>query len=200
MPDWDKRYQNEPDGLFGTKPNEYVRQILSRSDFSAQSALCLADGDGRNSRWLCQQGIKTTSLDLSKVAVANALTHDQNEGVMVDRIIADVATWSPPSDKKWDAVFLLYLQAPFTTRKAAIEKGLDALRPKGWFILEAFAKPQENSDFGPRDTDLLYDLFELDDIFEGQDILEALSGRVHLDQGKRHQGLASVIQFCCRKR
>lgn len=199
MADWDAKYAAAPEGLFGTEPSQYLRQIVARSDFKARSCLCLADGDGRNSRWLAQRGLTVASVDLSSVAVVNATALDLAAGIHVQRTAADLDHWRPPPGASFDAVFLMYLHAPTATRMTAIDTGWQALSAGGWFVLEGFAKAQAAGEAGPGDAELLYSLAELQGALPGASIQEALTGRVRLDEGARHQGLAEVVRCAVRK-
>ncbi|MDX2287609.1 MAG: class I SAM-dependent methyltransferase [Hyphomicrobiaceae bacterium] len=199
MPDWDATYAQAPAGLFGSEPNEYLREIMARSDVRLRTALCLADGDGRNSRFLAALGVRVTAVDLSSVAVANGQALDALAGLTVERFAADLDTWRPPAGRTWDAVFLMYLQAPWPTRRAALAAGWSALAAGGWMVLEGFADTPQPSTLGPGKSELLYrldmTLAELPD----HDIVEALTGRVRLSEGPRHRGLADVIRLAVRK-
>lgn len=199
MSDWDEKYRAAPDGLFGRQPNEYLREIAARSDFAARTALCLADGDGRNSRWLALMGIATTAVDSSAVAVRNALALDAAAGARVERIVADLETWRPAGGRGFEAVLLLYFQGPAAVRDRALRVAWDALAPGGWFVLEAYAKAQMDRPGGPDSPEHLYDLGEIATALPGHRLLEALSGRVRLDEGRRHQGEAEVVRFLAAK-
>ena len=199
-PDWDARYAAAEAGLFGEAPNDYVRAVASRPDFAARTALCLADGDGRNSTWLAGQGLAVTALDLSPVAVDKAQARDAAAGHRVSRTVADLADWAPPAAVSWDAAFLIYLQCEEAVRLRAIEIAGAALAPGGWFVLEAFAKPSSTpTGLGPDDAALLYSIAELEASLPGFDIVEALEGRVRLEEGERHTGIAEVVRFAARK-
>ena len=198
MPDWDKKYAARP-APFGDQPNEYVRQILARSDFEARSALCLADGDGRNGTWLAGQGLDVTAVDLSQVATDRARERDRAAGVSVDRITADVAEWTPPP-RSWQSVFVIYLQTQPEIRAHALRLGAEHLEPNGWLVVEGFAKPVAGRpDFGPDDASVLYDLAEIEEAVPGLTVIEAFAGRTRLDEGGRHQGEADVVRFAARK-
>jgi Methyltransferase domain len=199
MPKWDQKYAAAPEGLFGGTVNEYVREIAARSDFAARSALCLADGDGRNSRWLAGRGIKVTAVDQSTVACANGAVLDGAAGVFVERVAADLETWLPIAGASWDAAFLMYLQAPISVRLAALKVGWHALAPGGWIIVEAFAKAQVEGEMGPGDPSLMYSIDEIGEGLPEAFVVEALSGRVRLEEGDRHNGLAEVVRFAARK-
>ena len=198
-PDWDTRYQGAPDGLFGRAPNQYLRAIVARGDFPARSALCLADGDGRNSRWLALQGIASTAVDASTVAVANALALDRAAGARVERSVADLATWRPAPGRRYDAAVLLYFHGPLALRQKALATAWEALSSGGWLMVEAFSKAQGERPGGPSSAAHLYDLEELATALPGHRAIEALSGTVHLDEGPRHQGEMAVVRFLAIK-
>lgn len=199
MSKWDEKYANAPDGLFGNEPNLYLTAIAGRRDFKARSGLCLADGDGRNSRWLALQGLAMTAVDLSAVACANGRLLDAAAGVSIERIAADLGSWTPSAETRFEAVFLFYLQAPSSVRRAALRTGWQALAPGGWFLCEGFAKTSAEDGCGPLGPDLRYDLAEIKGELSDAVIVEALSGEVRLDEGGRHQGLGQVVRFAARK-
>ncbi|MEE9587872.1 MAG: class I SAM-dependent methyltransferase [Hyphomicrobiaceae bacterium] len=199
MADWDAKYAGRSTGLFGDEPNEYLRQIVARSEFAASSALCLADGDGRNGRWLAARGLDVTAVDISEIAAANAAAFDRQTGLAVERVVADLANWAPPDGRVWDAVFLFYLQCDAPTRLRALKLASQALARNGWFVLEAFAKSQADNNMGPADPSLLYSLDEFGEALPEFEIVEALDGQVRLDEGPRHTGLAQVVRYAARK-
>jgi len=198
---WDKRYRAAVAPPFGEAPNAYLRMIVARADFAARSSLCLADGDGRNGRWLALQGLSVTAVDVSAVATEQALALDRRHGVGVERITADLAEWAPAPGHAWDAVFLIYLQGTGTLRRRALELGAAALAPGGWLVVEGFSKVQgARPEMGPDDLDRLYDLAELRDALPALQVVEALAGRVLLSEGTRHRGEAEVVRYAARRR
>jgi hypothetical protein len=199
MADWDKKYAAAPDGLFGQAPNQYLRAIVARSDFAARSALCLADGDGRNSRWLALMGLETTAVDASAVAIRNALALDAAAGATVERVVADLESWRPAEERRYHAAFLIYFQGPAVLRRRALRVAWSALAPGGWLALEAYAKAQGARPGGPDTPEHLYDLDEIQAALPDHRVLEALCGRVSLDEGRRHQGEADVVRYLAAK-
>lgn len=196
---WDKRYR-AAETPFGTAANDYLRMIATRPDFTARSALALADGDGRNGRWLAGQGLAVTAMDVSPVATEKALALDAREGVTVERITADLAAWTPPHGRTWDAVCIIYLQSTWPLRRRALEVSAAALAPSGWLVLEGFAKAQASRPrMGPDDPERLYSLEELRQTLPRLQVVEALTGRVLLDEGLRHRGEAEVVRFAARR-
>ena len=197
---WDKRYRAAAAPPFGTAPNDYLRMVLARADFAAASALCLADGDGRNGRWLAEQGLAVTAVDVSAVATERAEAFDLARGVSVERVTADLAAWSPAPGRTWQAVFVIYLQGTAALRRRALETAAAALAPGGWLVVEGFSKAQaERADMGPDDAGRLYDLAEIEAACPGLEIVEALTGRVRLDEGPRHRGIAQIVRFAARR-
>ncbi|HEY9536803.1 MAG TPA: class I SAM-dependent methyltransferase, partial [Kiloniellaceae bacterium] len=125
---------------------------------------------------------------------------DDRRGVGVERITADLAGWSPEEGRRWDAVFLVYLQSGWALRRRALEIGAAALAPGGWLVVEAFSKAQAGRpEMGPDDPDRLYSLEELQAALPTLQVVEALAGRVLLDEGTRHQGEAEVVRFTARR-
>jgi hypothetical protein len=197
---WDKRYLAAAEPPFGEAPNDYLRMICARADFAAQTALSLADGDGRNGCWLAERGFTVTAVDVSAVATERARALDRRRGVTVERVTADLADWMPEAGRFWDLVALIYLQGTSALRHRALEVAVAALAPGGWLVLEGFSKAQaKHSGMGPDDPDRLYDLDELYLAAKGLDVVEALAGRVRLDEGTRHQGAAQVVRFVARR-
>lgn len=197
---WDKRYSAAAEPLFGEAPNAYLRMICARADFAAQTALSLADGDGRNGCWLAERGLAVTAVDVSSVATARAQALDRRRGVSVERVTADLTEWMPKAGRCWDLVALIYLQGPSPLRQRALDVAAAALAPGGWLVVEGFAKAQAaRPGMGPDDPDRLYDLDEICAVARGFDVIEALAGRVHLDEGPRHRGEAEVVRFAARR-
>ena len=67
---WDQRFATE-DFIFGQQPNEYLRAQAALLRPGSR-ALCVADGEGRNSVWLARQGLQVDAFDISAVGVAKA--------------------------------------------------------------------------------------------------------------------------------
>jgi SAM-dependent methyltransferase len=202
---WDKRYRAAAQPPFGEAPNDYLRTIclrpeISLGDFAVRTALALADGDGRNGCWLAERGLSVTAVDVSAVATERALALDGRRGVSVERITADLAVWTPEAGRRWDLVALIYLQGTGALRQRALQIAAAAVAPGGWLVVEGFSKAQgPRGGMGPDDPDRLYELDEVCAAAKGLAVVEALAGRVRLDEGARHRGEAEVIRFAARR-
>lgn len=207
--DWDARYQAVETGLFGETPNEYLRTFCARSDFTEFKsritrpcrALCLADGDGRNGTWLAQCGYEVTAVDHSAEATRRAIARDREAGVTVERITADLADWMPEAGRTWDLSCILYLHGTSRLRERTVRLAYETLEHDGWFLLEGFSKAQATPDaMGPDDPDKLYDRAELRSWLSDALVIEATSGLLYLDEGRRHAGEAEVERLVARRR
>jgi SAM-dependent methyltransferase len=200
MPDWDKSYREAGEPLFGEAPTDFVRAVAARPDFDVRRALCLADGDGRNGRWLASRGIAVTAVDISAVATEQARVRDAAAGLSVHRVVADLTDWEPVESDGWDAVFVIFLQCPSAIRNRAIAKACARLSPGGWFVAEGFARHRSvRGKLGPSDADLLYDIPELELACSGLKLLEAMQGEVWLQEGTRHRGYGDVVRLVSRR-
>lgn len=197
---WNDKYASAPDGLFGNKPNEYLRMVVSRSDFNARRVLALGDGDGRNGSWLAGQGFDVTAVDFSQIASDNARRRDMAGGVVPERIVADLAYWMPPPLSLFDAVIALYLHCEPDVRARAIGRAIAALSPGGWLVIEAFSK-SDGVPSGPglKDQALRYSLDECLEEACGMAVVEAFEGKTSLLEGPAHFGTAEVIRFAARR-
>ncbi len=213
--DWDARYASAPpNGLFGPAPNAYLRTVVERDEVAVSGALCLADGDGRNARWLARQGVAVTAMDLSGVATARALTADAAVGVTVARSVGAVETWCPPAGQSYGLVALIYLQAPDAVRDAALRLAFGSLRPGGWLIVEGFARrcdagtaDLDEATLGPPDDAVRYDAQAARRSIDAAathlgtsvEVIELWTGTIDLDEGDRHRGRAFVLRLLARR-
>jgi len=198
---WEARYRNASAPLFGSEPSEFLRQVVARSDFDPESVLLLADGDGRNSRWLATRGCNAMAVDLSKAATDRARRRDADAGVFINRIVADLGTWQGV-EERFGAVFLIALHSEPQIRRRAIEIGMRHLEPGGWLVLEGFASSQtRRGTMGPTDPEKLYDLAETVAWIEPTcRVFEALEGMVLLAEGDGHDGPADMVRILARRR
>ena len=196
---WDRRYAaGDPSGLFGAAPCIGLRMLWARPDFSPGTLLFPADGDGRNGSWAAAQGARVTAVDLSCEATRRALERDRSAGVTVERIAADLAAWRPDPDRRWDAILIYHLHATEALRADLIRRAVGWLTPGGWLAIEGFARAQAAGGIGPDDPDRLYDLDALRDWAARLGPVEAMEGRVCLDEGPRHSGEAEIVRFLAR--
>lgn len=200
---WDQQFSI--DGFkYGTQPNAFLRAQASRLAPGSE-VLLPGDGEGRNSVWLAQQGHRATALDQSTVGLAKAQALAAERGVSLHVLQADLAQWQAQPDS-FDAVVSIYLHLPPALRAVAHQHLFNALRPGGWFVLEAFHPRQLGyQSGGPKDEAMLYTLemlradLALATRADRHEVL-AWEGETQLDEGSGHQGPAFVTRLMVQRR
>lgn len=195
---WDERYSDNA-YVYGTSPNEYFKQKLDAIP-SPGKLLLLAEGEGRNAVYAAQNGWQVTAVDFSAIGREKALRLAEEQGVEIDYQLADIQQFDMAKNGPWDAIGLIYAHQPAVIRTAVHQKCIQALRPGGLIILEAFNKNQiGRSSGGPKDPESLYSQNELEKDFEGLEMLEAGEYSCYLNEGPGHEGQAEIVRLLLKK-
>ena len=201
---WNARYA--PEGYsYGTAPNEFLVQCLpSLQSLPADaSALCLADGEGRNGVWLAQQGFTVTSIDIADEGLRKAHELARQAGVALEALQGDVTTFDLARER-WDAIVSIFLHLPAKARRALHARCVDALRPNGLFVFEAYSPEQLGfGTGGPKEVELLPTMADLEGDFAGRadvSIEHRFTGVRRIVEGPLHSGDGHVVQLVARKR
>lgn len=135
---WSARYRDAgEDYLFGTAPNAFLSAQAGR--FAAgMSVLAVADGEGRNSVWLAEQGCAVTATEISPVALAKAAKLARARQVAVDFIEADLLRWDWPL-AAFDAVVGIFIQFVGPAEREILFAGMQAAVKPGGLRLYAEA-------------------------------------------------------------
>jgi SAM-dependent methyltransferase len=195
---WNERY-SVPDYLFGTAPNAFLAANASRLK-RGQRALCVADGEGRNSVWLAEQGLEVVAFDFSPVAVDKARRLAASRGVSVRYDLAGVYEWDwpPAAFEVVAAIFVQFADPPMRT--FMFERMARAVKPGGLLLIEGYTPAQlKHGTGGPKQVDQLYTGKLLREAFAGFEVLELREYEAQLDEGSRHRGVSAVIDFVARK-
>ena len=195
---WNERYQ-APEYVFGTAPNAFLASNAPRLK-RGQRALCVADGEGRNSVWLAGQGLDVTAFDFSPVGVEKARRLARARGVSVRYEVASVYEWSWPV-AAFDVVAAIFVQfAEPPMRAFMFERMARALEPGGLVLVEGYTPKQlQDGTGGPKQVDQLYTEALLRESFPAFEVLELRDYEAELDEGSRHRGMSAVIDFVARK-
>ena len=195
---WNTRY-SAPGYLFGSAPNAF---LASKKDLlrGRSRALCVADGDGRNSVWLAGQGLQVDAFDFSPVGVEKARRLAASRGVSVNCEVADVYGWRWPREE-YDVVAAIFVQfADPAMRQFMFEHMVRALRPGGLLLVEGYTPKQlEYRTGGPSELDKLYTAAMLTEAFAGFEILELREYEAELEEGERHTGRSALIDLVAKK-
>ncbi|MDP2212427.1 cyclopropane-fatty-acyl-phospholipid synthase family protein [Phenylobacterium sp.] len=195
---WDERYQGEA-YLFGEAPNAFLARQAHRLA-PGQSALAVADGEGRNGVWLAQQGLSVLSVDGSAVAQVKAARLGASRGVSLDLQQVDLAAWPWPQGQ-FDLVAAIFIQfAGPDLRGQMFDAMKRALKPGGLLLLEGYRPEQiAYGTGGPRTPENLYTEEMLREAFADVEILELAAYDAAIEEGAGHSGLSALIDLVARK-
>ena len=195
---WNQRYAGQ-DQLFGAEPNEYLR--LQAACFAAgDRVLCVADGDGRNSVWLAQQGMQLDAFDISDVGVAKARQLAAQAQVAVNYSVANCDQWPWPH-ATYDAVVAIFVQfADPAMRERLFAHMVQALKPGGVLVLQGYtAKQLEYKTGGPPILSHLYTPEMIRSAFADLQIIELRDYEAVLSEGVAHSGQSALLGLLARK-
>lgn len=194
---WDQRYAAEG-YLFGTAPSGF----LTREARYLQngSALAVADGEGRNSVFLAQQGLAVTAFDASVVAMQKASALAQENGVPVDFHVAKIEDWDWGGAQN-DNVVAVFIQFAPPPLRDLIFAGLKrALVPGGVLMLHGYRPEQlAYGTGGPRQAENMYTEPLLRDAFSDMEILRLASYDIEVSEGRGHVGMSALIDLVARR-
>lgn len=194
---WNERF-SAPEYIFGTAPNAF---LASKAHLlkPGQCALCVADGEGRNSVWLAEQGLEVTAFDISPIGVAKAQRLAAARGVRLVHEVASVYDWRWPQ-ARFDVVAAIFVQfADPAMRSFLFERMKESLKPGGLVLIEGYTPKQlEYNTGGPSKLENLYTAELLGASFAGFEILELREYEAELDEGSRHAGISALIDFVAR--
>ena len=195
---WDQQFSSEQ-YKYGKAPNAFLAEQAAVFAPGSQ-VLVPGDGEGRNGVWLAEQGHHVVSTDGSAVGLSKAQALAQERGVTIETMHVDFADWAPQAQSV-DAVVLTYVHLPPGLRQQVHAAAVQALRPGGYLLLEAFAPEQlAYSSGGPKNPDWLYPLDMLRSDW-GPAMQEELgwSDVVALSEGPGHTGDAHVVRWLGKK-
>jgi 2-polyprenyl-3-methyl-5-hydroxy-6-metoxy-1,4-benzoquinol methylase len=194
---WNRRF-SEPGYLFGTDPNAWLHDHASLWQ-AGQRVLCVADGEGRNSVWLAQQGLTVDAFDISEVGVRKARDFARITGVKVNFAVADVAALQWPQGL-YDGVVAIFIQFADPGLRARIFEGMvRCLKPGGILVLQGYTPKQ--LDFrtgGPPFASHMYTERLLREDFAPLEILDLREYETELAEGTGHRGHSAVIGLVAR--
>jgi SAM-dependent methyltransferase len=194
---WNSRFSTSG-YLFGEEPNKYLKEnceLLSKG-----RVLCIADGDGRNSVWLAEQGFDVTAFDFSPVAVQKARELAKKRSVKIDFVCADWRQfeWKASYFDSVVGIFFQFIGPPerlelFKLMKQSIKVG-------GSILIQGYGLEQlKYKTGGPDKLDHLYDEDFLKDQFQGYKFLNLKTYTALLNEGSAHSGLSALIGLTVQK-
>lgn len=201
---WNARYREVGDEyLFGTAPNRFLSH---RADLlrDGRTAVSVADGEGRNSVWLAEQGLEVTAVEISPVAVEKARRLAAGRTLPIRFVVADMLApdW-PPAElhNAFDwvvGVFIQFVGPDQRARQFAAMKQL--ARPGGRILLQGYTPKQlDYRTGGPGTLENLYTREILLDLFADWEIEELVEYEEDIAEGMGHKGRSALIGLVARR-
>jgi SAM-dependent methyltransferase len=194
---WNQRFAAE-DYVFGTAPNQFLvsqKHLLRGGD----SALAVADGEGRNGVFLAEQGLAVLSVELAENGIAKARKLAAQRGARLQIERADILAWQPPHG--FDVIAAIFIQFATPPQRAALfAKFVDWLKPGGILILQGYRPEQlEYATGGPRQAENLYTTDMLRASFAALNIVHLREHDEVILEGSGHAGMSALIDLVARK-
>jgi cyclopropane fatty-acyl-phospholipid synthase-like methyltransferase len=195
---WKQRYQ-APGYLFGTEPNAFLKSqahLLRKG----QTALAIADGEGRNGVFLAEQGLDVLSLDFSDVAQDKARALAKQRGVSLRLQQADMTQWVWTSET-FDVVVGIFIQFAKPADRVVMFAGIQkTLKPRGLLLLQGYGLKQlDYKTGGPSEPERLYTLALLEESFRDFSTLKIVEHDSALKEGDHHVGMSALVDLVGRK-
>jgi len=197
---WSERYSGAGNEyLFGTLPNRFLTQQAHRL-LPGGKVLSVADGEGRNSVFLAEEGLDVTAMEISPVALHKAQRLATSRHVQVSFVQADVLNWSWPQ-ATYDAVAAIFVQFVGPEGRTVLFDGIKgALKPGGLLLMQGYTPTQlEYGTGGPSAVENLYTAELLRNNFSGWEVLELREHEDVLDEGLGHKGRSALVDLVVRK-
>jgi 2-polyprenyl-3-methyl-5-hydroxy-6-metoxy-1,4-benzoquinol methylase len=195
--DWNKRFST-PEYLFGEEPNAFL--VAQAALLGHGRALALADGEGRNSVWLAQQGFTVDAFDFSAPAVEKAKALASKHQVSVNYACTDWQSfdWQP---LHYDLVAGIFFQFATPHERAELfEKIKHSLKPGGKVVIQGYGLNQLSyKTGGPDKIDHLYDEDLLRQAFSGYEVQVCETYETTIQEGAGHSGKSALVGFVARK-
>jgi cyclopropane fatty-acyl-phospholipid synthase-like methyltransferase len=201
---WNARYRDAGDDyLFGIEPNYFLARRAHLFQHG-HTALSVADGEGRNSVWLAEQGLKVTAVEISPFAVAKAHKLAAGRGVEVNFMTADLLApdWLPAEmESAFDWVVGIFIQFASPDERvrqfAAMRR---ATRPGGRVLLHGYTPRQlEYKTGGPSTAENLYTPEMLRAAFPDWTIEQMTEYDDEIAEGSGHRGRSALVGMVARK-
>ena len=196
---WEERFAASKDYVFGTEPALFLQgnvHLLKSND----RALVLADGEGRNSVFMAQQGLKVTAQEFAPSAIERARALAKARKVEIEIEQSNIFDRDWPADA-YDLVAGVFIQfAGPQQRRTLFSNIKHTVKPGGLVMLHGYTPKQlEYGTGGPPFAENMYSEVILRSAFVGWDILECREHDREIQAGQAHSGMSALVDFVARK-
>jgi SAM-dependent methyltransferase len=189
---WNTRFSSE-DYVFGREPNSFLKKELQK--LKPGKILFVGEGEGRNAVYASSLGWDVDAIDFSEEGKRKAEKLAEEIGVKINYQIHDFSSFVP-KENYYDAVGIFFIHLEEELRTKLFQKTMNALKSSGKIIFECFEKEQIGYESGgPKDTELLYSLEDVVNLFIELDFEKLTKEKIYLSEGKGHLGEGIVIRF-----
>lgn len=195
---WDERYSSD-EFLFGTSPAAFL-EAQAGLLVPGQTALAVADGEGRNAVFLAEKGLAVTAMDASRVGVDKARRLAAEREVSVDFRVADILCWDW-TPETYDVVVAVFIQFLAPDDRSAVFEGMKrALRRGGFLLLHGYRPEQvDYGTGGPPYRENMYTEDLLHEAFDDLSIERLAAYDAVIEEGTGHVGQSALIDLVARK-
>ena len=193
---WDQRFASAG-FVYGEQPNDFLNEHAS--GLKAGQALCLAEGEGRNAVFLAELGHQVCAQDISPVGLGKAKALALQKGVSITTLCCDLAALKLKPNSL-DLIAAIWMHVEPELRARVFEQAVEALRPGGHLLIEAYSPKQLGfSSGGPTRKELLIEAAQLQQELSALEPLILQEIERTITEGSAHQGRSAVVQFFGRK-
>ncbi len=163
-------------------------------------ALSVADGEGRNSVWLAEEGLDVTATEISPVGLHKAQRLGRMRQVTVNFVLADILTWEWPA-QEFDVVVAVFIQFLAPAERAHVFELMQrSVKPEGLLMLHGYTPMQVKfRTGGPSAVENLYTPEMLAKDFASMDIIELRDYEDTIEEGCGHLGHSALIDLVARR-
>jgi SAM-dependent methyltransferase len=189
---WNERYALK-EFVYGTEPNVFFKNQITK--LSPGKILFPAEGEGRNALHAARLRWDVYAFDSSIEAKKKAELLAHEHSVKINYRVNDIEYADYPL-VFFDCIILIFAHFHPLERNYFHNKLLSFLKPGGNILLEGFSKKQmQFNSGGPRNNEMLFSAEEIQNDFKRLSKLELEETEIILDEGRFHQGTASVIRM-----
>lgn len=195
---WEDRYRSAGDYLFGITPAGFLTDNPGWIQ-PGQRALCVADGEGRNSVHLAERGLEVSAFDMAPTAVERGRALAAAKGVVVDYHVSDWAGWD--WTRTHDLVVAIFIQFADPAARAGQFADLRrAVAPGGVLMLHGYTPEQvDYGTGGPGNRAHMYTPDLLREVFGDWQVERLAAYERDVQEGRGHSGRSALVDLIARK-
>lgn len=187
---WNQRYSDKA-YAYGTEPNAFFKSQLDQRP--PGRILLPAEGEGRNAVYAATLGWDVVAFDQSEAGKKKAMQLAEAKQTSISYRIVDAMDFN--EETTFDLIFYGFFHVPPTVLLPIYTNLNKFVRPGGTLVLEGFStKNLGRGSGGPQNEAMLFSTSRVKSLLHDFKALEVWEEEVILDEGRFHQGSASVIR------